>query len=55
MIKSFKRITFISLIKNNSKDSKILIKYLQKNKIYINHIIADGSKKKQNYLCVCKM
>ena len=43
----FKNITLISLVKDNKEDSKTLIDYLLVNKLKIHHIIADGSKYKQ--------
>ena len=47
MTLDFKNITLISLVKDNKEDSKILIDYLLVNKLKIHHIIADGSKYKQ--------
>ena len=47
MDKRFKNVTFISLLKDNENDTNLLVNYLKKKKININHIISDGSKKNQ--------
>lgn len=46
-MKSLNDVTIITLVKDNAQASSLLIKFLKKKKIKINHIIADGSKKKQ--------
>ena len=45
--KFLKKITFISLIKDNPEDTLILLKYLSSLNFKISHLIADGSKNNQ--------
>ena len=47
MTDGFKNVTFISLLKDNKDDSELLIKYIKQSKLFLNHLIADGSKKNQ--------
>ena len=50
MVKSFKNVTFISLLKDNEDDTDLLVNYLKKKNLNFNHIISDGSKKSQKKL-----